>query len=142
MKEMQDKQRITLEDNKKLKMKNSSHKDQVGNMKKTVSEANKVSDELKITNETLNIATNRKDQLQVEQFLLNENKVFFFKSTQAELEETEEMLTFDQDTQLRRLTQEKVADSQVNDMLRAKLLLNDYKMYSEILDQVSRHIIK
>ena len=66
----------------------------------------------------------------------------FFKSTQAELEETEEMLTFDQDTQLRRLTQEKVADSQVNDMLRAKLLLNDYKMYSEILDQVSRHIIK
>lgn len=52
------------------------------------------------------------------------------------------MLTFDQDTQLRRLTQEKVADSQVNDMLRAKLLLNDYKMYSEILDQVSRHIIK
>ena len=78
MKEMQDKQRITLEDNKKLKMKNSSYKDQVGNMKKTVSEANKVSDELKITNETLNIATNRKDQLQVEQFLLNENKVFFF----------------------------------------------------------------
>ena len=68
--------------------------------------------------------------------------MFFFKSTQAELEETEEMLTFDQDTQLRRLTQEKVADSQVNDMLRAKLLLNDYKMYSEILDQVSRHIIK
>ena len=66
----------------------------------------------------------------------------FFKSTQAELEETEEMLTFDQDTQLRRLAQEKVADSQVNDMLRAKLLLNDYKMYSEILDQVSRHIIK
>ena len=78
MKEMQDKQRITLEDNKKLKMKNSSHKDQVGNMKKTVSEANKVSDELKITNETLNIATNRKDQLQVEQFLLNENKVCVF----------------------------------------------------------------
>ena len=76
---MQDKQRITLEDNKKLKMKNSSYKDQVGNMKKTVSEANKVSDELKITNETLNIATNRKDQLQVEQFLLNENKVCFFK---------------------------------------------------------------
>ena len=66
----------------------------------------------------------------------------FFKSTQAELEETEEMLTFDQDTQLRRLAQEKVADSQVNDILRAELFLNDYKMYSEILDQVSRHIIK
>lgn len=75
---MQDKQRITLEDNKKLKMKNSSYKDQVGKMKKAVSEANKVSNELKKTNETLNIATNRKDQLQVEQFLLNENKVFFF----------------------------------------------------------------
>ena len=68
--------------------------------------------------------------------------MFFFKSTQAELEETEEMLTFDQDTQLRRLAQEKVADSQVNDILRAELFLNDYKMYSEILDQVSRHIIK
>ena len=69
-------------------------------------------------------------------------KCFFLKSTQAELEETEEMLTFDQDTQLRRLAQEKVADSQVNDILRAELFLNDYKMYSEILDQVSRHIIK
>ena len=68
--------------------------------------------------------------------------VFFFKSTQAELEETEEMLTFDQDTQLRRLTQEKVAESQVNYMLRAKLLLNDYKKYSKVLGQVSRHIIK
>ena len=118
-------------------------------MKKAVSEANKVSDELKKTNETFNIATNRNDQLQVEHFLLIENKVCFLKnSTQAELEETkgrvraEEMLTFDQDAQLRRLTQEKVAESQVNDMLRAEPLLNDFKKYSEILGQVSRHIIK
>merc|ERR1719186_599809 len=125
MKEMHDKQKITLEDNKKPKMKveNRYYKDQMGKMKKTVSEANKVSDELKKTNETLNIATNRNDQLQ------------------AELEETkgrlraEGKLTFDQDAQLRRLTQEKVAESQVNDMLRAKLLHNDYKKYSEILGQ-------
>ena len=118
-------------------------------MKKAVSEANKVSDELKKTNKTLNIATNRNDQLQVEQFLLIENKVCFLKnSTQAELEETkchlraEGKLTFDQDAQLKRLTQEKVAESQVNYMLRAKLLLNDYKKYNEILGQVSRYIIK
>ena len=77
MKEMHNKQRITLEDNKKLKVENSSYKDQVGKMKKAVSEANKVSDELKKTNKTLNIATNRNDQLQVEQFLLIENKVYF-----------------------------------------------------------------
>ena len=74
--------------------------------------------------------------------------VFLINSTQAELEETkgrlrtERKLTFDQDAQLRRLTQEKVAKSQVNDMLRAKLILKDYKKYSEILGQVSCHIIK
>ena len=82
-------------------------------------------------------------------FLLIKNKVFFLKnSTQAKLEETkgrlraEGKLTFDQDGQLRRLTQEKVAESQVNYMLRAKLLLNDYKKYSKVLGQVSRHVIK
>ena len=79
IKEMHDKQRITLEDNKKQKLKNRSYKDQVSKMKKAVSEENKVSDEIKKTNETLNITTNRNDQLQVEQFLLLENKVCFFK---------------------------------------------------------------
>ena len=74
--------------------------------------------------------------------------MFFLNSTQAELEETKDRLrvkgklTFDQDAQLTRLTQEKVAESQVNEMLRFKLLLNEYKKYSEILGQVSRHIIK
>ena len=75
-------------------------------------------------------------------------KWFFLNSTQAELEETKDRLrvegklTFDQDAQLTRLTQEKVAESQVNDMLRFKLLLNEYKKYSEILGQVNRQIIK
>ena len=84
----------------------------------------------------------------MEQFLLLENKVFFLNSTQAELEETKDRLrvegklTFDQDAQLTRLTQEKVAESQVNEMLRFKLLLNEYKKYSEILGQVNRQIIK
>ena len=50
MKEMHDKQRITLEDNKKQKLKNRSYKDQVSKMKKAVSEENKVSDEIKKTN--------------------------------------------------------------------------------------------
>ena len=74
--------------------------------------------------------------------------MFFLNSTQAELEETKDRLrvegklTFDQDAQLTRLTQEKVAESQVNDMLRFKLLLNEYKKYSEILGQVNRQIIK
>ena len=50
IKEMHDKQRITLEDNKKQKLKNRSYKDQVSKMKKAVSEENKVSDEIKKTN--------------------------------------------------------------------------------------------
>ena len=50
---------------------------QVGKMNKAVSEANKLSDELKKTKETLNIATNRNDQLQVEHFLLIKKSFIF-----------------------------------------------------------------
>jgi len=104
-------------------MENSSFKDQIGKMKKTVSEATKIQDELKKTNETLNLATIKNDQLQAEK-----------DDAKGRLRE-EKVLSYQLNTQLSRVTQDRATDSQTIDALRAKLLQNEFKNYSEMLGQ-------
>jgi len=123
MKEINDKFTNIAEVNKNLMMENNSYKDQIGEMKQSVSEAAKITDELKKTNGTLNSAITKNYQLRTE-----------LEEAKNRLRE-EASLTSQLNSQLTLASQEKVMESRTNDLLRAKLLQNEFVKYREILRQ-------